>query len=167
MTFILSENRSNIEEIVPTFEKYFKYLESVKEQFPKSAYQLATSEWYYDPRDPKCPHDSWLVNLSIGESGTGERNETRTNDISIKLLGAYHDGHIKLHYLKVKAYSLGHQPKVTATGESIQGHGDWLYDEFRLSENGLVLHEIEWAHGRWLIEATDVEFQWVPTPTSS
>jgi hypothetical protein len=46
------------------------------------------------------------------------------------------------------------------------GHGDWLYDEFRATEDGHVLHEIEWwAHGgtgSWLIEATDVEFVWQP-----
>jgi len=167
MTFILSENRSNIEVVASTFEKYFEYLKSEKEQFPKSAYQLATSDWYYDPRDPKCPHDSWLINLSIGESGTGERNEIRSKDIKVKLLGAYHDGHINLHYQKVRRYALGHQPNVTATDQSLQGHGDWLYDEFRLSENGLVLHEIEWTHGHWLIEAADVEFQWVPISTSS
>ncbi len=41
--------------------------------------------------------------------------------------------------------------------------GDWLYDEFRLSDNGHLLHEIEWADGgRWLIEADDIEFDWRP-----
>jgi len=39
----------------------------------------------------------------------------------------------------------------------------WRYDEFRLSENGHLLQEIEWATGsRWLIEANDVEFNWRP-----
>ncbi len=162
MAFILSENRSNIEEIVSNFEKYFKYLENIKRQFPESLYQLATSDWYYDSREHRCPHDSWLEGLSIEESGTGERNEIRSTSITINLLGAFHDGHIKLHYPGVTNYSLGHKVETTHPNELNQGHGDWRYDEFRLSENGLVLHEIEWEHGRWLIEAANVEFQWVP-----
>ena len=46
------------------------------------------------------------------------------------------------------------------------GHGDWRYDEFRVTDNGRLLHEIEWwtwqEGGTWLIEADDVEHRWVP-----
>jgi len=43
------------------------------------------------------------------------------------------------------------------------GHGDWLYDEIRLSARGYVLHEIEWSRGsRWLIESGDVAYKWSP-----
>lgn len=32
------------------------------------------------------------------------------------------------------------------------GHGDWLIDEVRLSEEGLVIHEIEFSNGcSWVI----------------
>jgi hypothetical protein len=47
-------------------------------------------------------------------------------------------------------------------------HGDWRYDEFRLSERGHLIHEIEWAYGvecrafSWIIEADDIDFRWIP-----
>jgi hypothetical protein len=54
--------------------------------------------------------------------------------------------------------------------EGEQGHRDWRYDEFRLSEAGHLLHEIEWAGAnstsRWLIEASDVEYTWEPLAAS-
>jgi hypothetical protein len=46
--------------------------------------------------------------------------------------------------------------------------GDWLYDEFTLSPDGHIIHEIEWAGfphdegSRWIIEASDIEVQWIP-----
>jgi hypothetical protein len=46
------------------------------------------------------------------------------------------------------------------------GHRDWRYDELRVSGQGTLIHEIEWsdAHaiGSWIIEASDLEFRWVP-----
>jgi len=50
-----------------------------------------------------------------------------------------------------------------------RGLGDWLYDEFTLSEGGNVLHEIEWRGSaqdegsRWKICACDVHFSWRPS----
>jgi hypothetical protein len=43
------------------------------------------------------------------------------------------------------------------------GHRDWLYDEFRVSDSGNIIHEIEWSGatqvGHWFIEAADVSFR--------
>lgn len=45
-----------------------------------------------------------------------------------------------------------------------EGHGDWRYDEFRVTDAGHLVHEIEWwaagEAGRWLIEAGDVRLEW-------
>jgi hypothetical protein len=30
------------------------------------------------------------------------------------------------------------------------GHGDWLTDEVRLSDTGMVIHEIEFEEGIWV-----------------
>jgi hypothetical protein len=77
----------------------------------------------------------------------------------VRLLGAYHDGHIELLYPRV----FGYQFRVT-DGEC--GHRDWRYDEVRLSPCGHVVHEIEWYGrkevGSWLVKASDVEFRWTP-----
>lgn len=81
--------------------------------------------------------------------------------VQVRLLGAYHDGHIELHYADVSRYEF-QGPTVRS------GHGDWLWDEFRLADGGRVLHEIEWENGgRWLIEAADIEHRWLPLAEES
>lgn len=77
-------------------------------------------------------------------------------EIICRLFAAYHDGHIELKYSNVRSYSLASNPRTT-------DHGDWLYDEIRLSEEGHVLHEVEWSKGGlWLIECGDVTYEWLP-----
>ena len=55
----------------------------------------------------------------------------------MRLLASYHDGFIEFFYPEV----------FTCRFESPScagGLGDWLYDEFRLSPNGQLIHEVEW-----------------------
>ncbi len=157
MAFILSAQRdAGYEAMTAGFRAYDAYLTEHRDRFPPSAYQLATSDWYFDFGDHRCPHDAWLEEVRVEEPATGERSERRTVRIRCRLLGAYHDGHIELHYPRVYRYELGLR-------NAERGHHDWRYDEFRLSEDGRLLHEIEWSGGgRWLIEASDVEFTWRP-----
>jgi hypothetical protein len=86
----------------------------------------------------------------------------RITAMRVRLLGAYHDGHLDLFYPRVFRYSL-------QSPTCVPGLGDWLCDEFTLSPDDQVVHEIEWAgfasgqESRWIIEASDIEFQWIPT----
>lgn len=153
MVYILEEQRE--EDVVGGFKRYAAYLDSVKDAFPPSAFALASSEWYFDPNDHRCPHDAWLEELTIRESSTVKNNEGGTLSITATLLGAYHDGIIRLSYPEVYSYSFQKQSEKTPCR-------DWLYDEFRLSEKGHLLHEIQWAAGHWLIESSDILFTWHP-----
>ena len=165
MVFILAaERHPSGDAPAAAFRAYDEYLAANRDRFPRSAYALATSGWYYDPRDRRCPHDAWLEELRVEEPASGERRERRTVALRVRLLGAYHDGHIDLYYPRVFRYQLDLED-----GE--WGHRDWRYDEFRLTEGGRLLHEIEWwgpdRTGRWLIEASDVEFTWLPAGPSA
>lgn len=157
MAFILANDGRD----AAAFLRYRDYLASVKAAFPPSAYALATSDWYGDFKDHRCPHDAWLEELSLTEPASGPRNTGRTLSLRLRLLGAYHDGHIELVYPQVFRYSLDLKAGNT-------GHGDWRYDELRLSEDGHLIHEIEWwdfeptPTARWIIEASDVEYRWIP-----
>ena len=155
MAFILSKQRH--EDSEKAFQKYNKYLYENKNNFPPVAFELATSDWYYGFDDHRAPHDSWLEELIISEKSSGKRHEIRHISIKIILLGAYHDGYIEFSYPKVFRYAIN-------SGQSNQGHGDWRYDEFRLSDSGNLIHEIEWAGddppGNWIIEAADIHFKW-------
>jgi hypothetical protein len=131
----------------------------VRDAFPPGAWALATSDWYGDFGDPRCLHDAWLESVTFSEPYGGKNDEKRTCALHVRLLGAYHDGYIELLYPRVFSYTF-------TCADALQGHGDWRYDEFRLSERGHLLHEIEWwspnARGRWIIEASDVEHRWLP-----
>jgi hypothetical protein len=161
MTFLFTEDGRD-DDVVRAFRRYREYVESAKDSFPPSAYALATSDWYFNPEDRRSPHDAWLESLHLTEPSSGERHEIRTLSLRLRLLGAYHDGFIELLYPRLFAYRLN-----VEDGE--MGHRDWRYDEFRVSDRGRVIHEIEWCGprrtGRWLIEASDVQLQWVPFST--
>jgi hypothetical protein len=116
---------------------------------------LATADWYYDAYDHRSPHDGWLEEAVFLEPSSGERNENRSTSLRLRLLGAYHDKILEFHYPRLLAYSM-QVPSAAA------GLGDWRYDEFRVSEQGTLIHEIEWTGGggaRWQLEAVDVEFR--------
>jgi len=161
MSFILSNERdAGPAELVAAFDAYRRYLSANQARFPVGAYALASSNWYFDANDHRSPHDGWLESITLEERGTGDRRGNRTCSLRMVLLGAYRDCRIELIYRKVYSY---HFENI----DSGNGTGDWRYDEFRLADDGHVVHEIEWASGpargaKWLIEAADVEFKILP-----
>ena len=158
MTYLLAADGRD-DDVAGAFERYRDYLVSSRDSFPPSAYALATSEWYFNFSDHRCPHDGCLESLSLTEATSGAQREVRSVSMRIRLLGAYHDGHIELLYPRV----FGYRFSVSNGG---RGHRDWRYDELRLSGDDHVIHEIEWCGlneiGSWLIESSDVEFRWTP-----
>jgi hypothetical protein len=125
MAFVLAADGRD-KDVVGAFRRYRDYLTSVRDAFPPSAYALATSDWYFNSGDHRCPHDAWLESLSLTEASSGARHEIRTLSLRVRLLGAYHDGYIELFYPHVFAYRLS-----VERGEG--GHRDWRYDELRMS----------------------------------
>jgi hypothetical protein len=158
MKFFANVSRATeVSNLLEQSRAYREYLQSVKERLPLSAFEFATAAWHYDYGDHRCPHDSWVESLTIDEPARGGRLEDRSLHISTRLLGAFHDGHLLLGYADVQMYSL-ESPKARA------GHGDWLVDEVRLSENGFVLHEVLLSNdNRWVIEAKDISCEWRPS----
>jgi hypothetical protein len=128
---------------------------------PQNSYEFAASEWHYNVHDSRCPHDSWIESIYIEELAQGERKEVRDEiKIVINLLGAFHNGSIKLTYLKVKSYNLA---KAGNANAQKTGHGDWLVDEIRLGYRGLVIHEVEFSNsGKFIVECKDIIYQWLP-----
>ncbi len=155
--YILAAERHQPEpEASRLWREYEAYLKDNASRFPPGALALATSDWYYGFSDHRAPHDAWLETATFAEPASGERSELRSLNLRVTLLGAYHDYILEFFYPQVFSYSL-------ATPAAEAGHFDWRYDEFRLSESGRLIHEIEWAGppgyaGRWLIEASDVQF---------
>jgi hypothetical protein len=142
------------------WQRYQDYVRANVRAFPPSALALATSEWFFGSDDHRAPHDAWLESAVFEEPASGKRNETRSLSLRVRLLGAYHDRYLELFYPRVFSYTFSH-PAVA------DGHFDWRYHELRISEQGRLLHEIEWAGrpgvaGRWLLEVSDVQFTTTP-----
>lgn len=163
MVFILSGDGRDDEypEAERAFGRYETYLAENQAVFPPRAYELATSDWFHHTRDHRCPHDAWLESLQVLEK-PGSQPGQRSCSIALRILGAYKDGHIEITYPTVYAYSL------QELSPNAPSHGDWRYDEFRISDRGHLIHEIEWAYRAqckafvWVIEADDIDFRWIP-----
>jgi hypothetical protein len=156
MGYFLRKQRD--QDVAGSFRRYQEYLRTHQQRFPPGAFALGTAEWYYNANDHRCPHDAWLESFTICEAHS---TSERATSIRIRLVGAYHDGYIELFYPCAFRYML------EGFTTSKRGVGDWLYDEFRLSPEGHLVHEIEWwfpkrEDSRWIIEASDVEFRWIP-----
>ena len=169
MAFILSsdeDSKADTADAIQRFRQqhdaYRAYLTRVRASLPPSAYEFATAAWRESGEDHCNPHDSWVESLMIVEPSSGERREARSLEIHVRLLGAYHDGHMVLIYRDVQSYELS--TPLTFKGPPLNvGHGVWLVDEVTLSENNLVQHEIEFSRGsRWRIECRDIEWAWNP-----
>ena len=156
MAYYLSKERKK--DVVGSYRRYQEYLRKHEAQFPRGAFELGTAEWWQNGNDHRSPHDAWLESAIFSEQKSGE---SRITSLRVRLLAAHHDGFIELFYPRVFNYSL-----TSPTCE--RGLGDWLYDEFRLSPTGKIIHEIEWAgfphdeDSRWIIEASDIEYKWIP-----
>ena len=158
MAFLLNEDARG----GAGFDAYREYLESIRGRLPAAAYAFAAAPWHYDFSDRRCPHDSWVESLIVSEPSSGDRRQHRAIEIAARLLGAYHDYHLLLTYKAVRGYLL-QTPQDHAPPRPGAGHGDWLADEIRLSEAGLVLHEVEFSRGgRWVIECEDMTYKWEP-----
>ena len=157
MAFILRKdnNQGSAEAFIQSWHRYRDYLASIADKLPDSAREFALADWHHDFDDHRAPHDAWVEAVHIFETALGERQEQRQIHIKVRLLGAYHDGHIEIEYMYVRRYSIN---------SIYPNHGDWGYDEIRLSDDGHVLHEIEFEMGdtAWLIECENIRYTWLP-----
>lgn len=148
------------------WQAYARYLESVRESLPNSAFEFATAFWRHSD-DHRGLHDSWVESLVVTEPSSGDRHENRAIEIQVRLLGSYHDGYMTINYRGVQSYAL-ETPLEFKLPPLHVGHGDWLSDEVTLSKQNFVLHEVELSRGsRWLIECKDIDWKWEPIEIES
>ena|ERR1051325_1449432 len=146
------------------FQRYFEYLQRIRGKLPKSLYEFAADQSRYALNDPRTMHDSWLVSITVHE-GSASGDNRRLMTIDLKLLGPYHDRHFDLRYGDVLTYQFD-MPKKTNLPPAT-GHGDLLYQEFRLTDDEKNLcHEIQFSSGRRLyVECREIAIHEVPTKT--
>lgn len=160
MAYVLSADFGDDPELFKfKYRQYREYLESIRAKVSPSVHEFATGSWR-DGADHRALHDSWVEWVRLRELSTGERQETRWLEIEVRLLGPYHDGHTLIVYQQVESYAL-EMPRHRRKPPPPEAHGDWVYDEITLADNGLVRHEIEFGWGsKWIIECKDLTFSW-------
>lgn len=135
------------------------YLASISEGLTANVKAFALQDWYYDPNDHRCPHDSWLEQLTVDESAKGERKEKRCIAIRLRLLAPYHDGEILFTYENVRRYDFDALADFKSPPYGV-GHGDFLQDEIRLLHDGLIEHQIAFSRSStFVIECADIGFE--------
>ena len=162
--YILNSDESGDtpEDFQQAWNSYQEYLQSVQHKLPPSVYEFAGAEWRYSFNDSRSLHDAWVESVIIEERTLTEDYHSRHLEIRVLLLGPYQDGNILLAYQGVHSYSMQKRRKERPFYAPGQSHGDWLVDEIRLSENELILHEIELVLGTWLIECENLSYEWQP-----
>ncbi len=138
------------------FDRYLKYVDSVRSKLPAHVYAFASDPHHFDLSSHSSLHDAWLETCNVRERASGERNQVRRLEIEITLLGPFHDRRIYLSYKGVTRYSFD-VPTRDGKLEN-KGHGDLHTHEIRLSPEGLIIHELMFERGAtFLIECSDIQ----------
>jgi hypothetical protein len=151
------DDAAEIQNMLAAHRRYAAYLEENCARFPVSAFEYASTPWRNNFSDHRAPHDAWVASIHFIDRSLPTAGGERATDLELVLLGAYHDGHLHLSYRGVRSFQLSSEHADTSPTEVYR-------DEVRLSDRGLVLHEVEFlGRDNWLIECRDIEFEWRPT----
>lgn len=139
------------------FARYSAYITSIKDKLPAHIYSFASDSRHFDLKSHGSLHDAWLEALTIREVAKGERKEIRKMEVTISLLGPFHDRRIHLHYTGVACYTLDAPPQYEASSSEYKAHGDLLTHEVRLGHGDLFIHELLFENrATLLIECSDL-----------
>ncbi len=126
-----------------SFDDYFEYIEAIKGQLDERLYAFAADSSRYDLTSKGSLHDAWVQSLQVevchGEGAT----LSNPSNITLTLLGPFHDRVHTLKYFDVKWSSVNLQ----LCGN--QRQRDLLYHEMRL-QDGLLQHEFAFDGDRTL-----------------
>ena len=152
MEHILNSENEGID-----FGRYSAYVASIREALPPHVYAFASDPRHFDLSSHSSLHDSWLETLTVREAASGERQEIRRMEVSLCLLGPFHDLRIHLHYTGVTRYELTAPPRYGEARYEHTAHGDLYTHEIRLGHDGLLIHELLFERGATLlVECADI-----------
>lgn len=151
MEYIINSETGGID-----FMRYSAYIASIKGMIPEHVYAFASDPRHYDQSSPSSLHDSWLESLTVREVAGGERKEIRRMEVTIILLGPFHDRRFHLHYSGVTLYKFCAPPHYVEQRFNHIAHGDLFTHEVRLGHDGLTVHELLFENdATFLIECAD------------
>jgi len=140
---------------ITTYDKYFEYIESVKNELSEEMYKLFSDVDRYNLTSVKSLHDSWLRTIQVNDILNNEDEvEKIETSISIELLGPYHDRVFSLQYSGVKSYVFNKPARNIPIY-----HYDLLCHELRLNDKSSLEHMILFDNEiSFLIEFSNFSF---------
>ena len=139
------------------FTRYSAYIASIQHKLPPHVYSFASDPRHFDLSSHSSLHDAWLETLTVREAASGERHEVRRMEVTLCLLGPFHDRRIHLHYTGVTRYSFTAPSRFGESRYEHTAHGDLLTHEIRLGHDGLLVHELLFERdATLLIECSDI-----------
>ncbi|MEH6801072.1 MAG: hypothetical protein V7681_17425 [Halopseudomonas sabulinigri] len=125
------------------FDLYLQYLEAVKSDLPLQVFEFASDEKRHNLDSAHSLHDAWLTSLVVKENRNTQRPFEPKPTIELVLLGPQHDRDIVLSYVNVSSYRAESEQNCFNAADTL--HGDVDLHEVRVSEGGLVVHEIKFS----------------------
>jgi hypothetical protein len=121
-------------EVTVSYDRYFEYLRSERQQFPSELYLYASNLEHYSLDGKSSLHDAWLA---------GAQFAYRAKDLILEFLGSRHDRKLIFQYVGVRVYAFD------LSVQFRDGDGDVLAHEFRI-DRGLITHEIAFHNGKFI-----------------
>ena len=134
MRYITSPDKDGIQ-----FGDYLDALADYRDQLPSEVAEFAGDEDRFVLNHEKSLHDAWLEEVRIIESRS---TDSKPSEVSIQLilLGQMHDRKIIINYQGVTNHLFSGARTNCNFHDTF--HGDIFTHEVRLSEEGMVQHEI-------------------------
>ena len=136
------------------FDRYSAYLQTIRHKIPAHVYAFASDSRHFDLTSSSSLHDAWLESLTVAEPATGERGEIRSVEITLQLLGPFHDCRIHLRYTGLRHYCFTMPGSIQPEGRTIN-HGDLVTHEIRLAAENHLIHELVFETGATLLIVCD------------
>lgn len=125
------------------FDLYLQYLEAIKSKLPLQVFEFASNEERHNLHSAHSLHDAWLTSLTVKENRQTQRPFEPKPTVELVILGPKHDRDIILSYEGVFSYRVEGEQNAYNAADTF--HGDLDRHEVRVSEDGLVVHEIEFV----------------------
>lgn len=126
-----------------SFDLYRAYLETNRDSFPINVFEFAHDIERHTLSSPHSLHDSWLTSITVKENRKKHRPFEPKPSIELILLGQMHDRDIVLTYSGVASFFMTGNKNPYNWADTFLG--DVSCHEVRLSETGLLVHEIEFV----------------------
>lgn len=123
------------------FDRYFSYIESVKNEFPVDLYAFASDFSRYELNGPKTLHDAWLEEVKISTRYAHDSNVIAASEVVLRLRQAF-EGAITVAYSGVQAFEYRNVPDRWPDRAM-----DLLVHEFSVESDGLYSHTLVFDQG--------------------